>query len=61
MERIKELVTNAGFVRVFWDELKAHPEKTHRQIFNELNEAYEREYGCAKWTFDAFRKYRDRH
>ena len=64
-DRIMQLVTGRGFVRVFWDELRERRAEdstvTQRAVFDDLNDLFEETFGEPKFpSWEAFRKYRDR-
>ena len=59
------LVTDEGFIRVFWDTLRelreTDPSVTHEQVYELLNDEYREAFGEDRFkSFDAFRKRRDR-
>jgi len=63
---ILKMVRKSGFVEVFWAMLAElrdfNPNITQRMVFEQLNEMYEAEFGEPRFaSYDAFRKYRDRH
>lgn len=65
-EKALRLVTREGFVKEFWRDLKEARDRggnpSHREIYEDLEHLYERTFqGSQFGTFDAFRKYRDRH
>jgi len=59
------LVTDEGFIQVFWDTLRelreTDPSVTHEQVYELLNDEYREAFGEDRFkSFDAFRKRRDR-
>ncbi len=62
---IRQMMTDEGFTELFWRRLsterKAGRKASQREIFEELNDEYEAEFGVARFpSFDAFRVKRDR-
>lgn len=65
-EKALRLVTREGFVDEFWKCLKAARGRglnpSQREIYEELEHLYEKTFKSPQFgSFDAFRKYRDRH
>jgi len=63
---ILKMVRKSGFVEAFWEVLSElrqfNPDISQRTVYEQLNEMYEAEFGEPRFaSFDAFRKYRDRH
>ena len=62
---IHRLVSDEGFIQVFWDTLretrKTDPSVTPEQVYDALNAEYREAFGCDRFkSFDAFRKRRDK-
>lgn len=65
-EKAKRIATRSGFVEEFWRDLAESRRigytLTQEDIFKDLNALYSRSFGQSAFSsFDAFRKYRDRH
>ena len=66
MDELKLMATRPGFVEVFWRRLRGarrtNSKTTWRQVFNEMEDVFQGEYGQPLWpSFDAFRQYMYRH
>ena len=65
MDELKLMATRPGFVEVFWRRLRGarrtNSKTTWRQVFNEMEDVFQGEYGQPLWpSFDAFRQYMKR-
>jgi len=63
--RAIQMMTKAGFVRLFWSELarlrKTETTITHEQVYEILESEYQREFGKRRYaSFRSFRDNRDR-
>lgn len=63
---IHRLVSEEGFIQVFWDTLRSwrmdDPDVTQEQVFEALNDEFKEVFGVYRFkSFDAFRKRRDKH
>lgn len=63
---IKMLATRREFIRSFWRELHTRRRRgrkdSQEDVFDDLEDKYEETFGGPLFpSFDAFRKYRDRH
>ena len=59
-ERILKMIERAGFIELFWEEVKLCPSMTYEEVYERL----EREYMCAIGArryanYDSFRRRRD--
>lgn len=66
MDEITKMATRSGFVEVFWDRLRGLRRigrmDTPKQIYEGMELEHEEKYGVFRFpTYDAFRKYKDRH
>lgn len=63
--RAIQMMTKAGFVRLFWSELaslrKTDPTITHEQVYEIMEAEYQREFGQRRYAnYRSFRDNRDR-
>jgi len=65
-DKAVRIATRDGFVSEFWHDLNvrrvAGEDVTHQDVYEDLSRLYEGTFGRPQFSsFDAFRKYRDRH
>lgn len=66
MDDITKMATRSGFVEVFWCRLQGlrriGRQDTARQIYDKMEQEHEEKYGIERFpSYEAFRKFKDRH
>lgn len=58
--RAIRMTTKEGFIDLFWESVRAHKDKTHKEIYEDLEQEFEAVFGRRRYaSFGSFRRRRD--